>query len=286
MKVKKCRICEFPITKIVSFGRIPAVNYYLTYEDLKKPEKKYILNFCICKNCTLGQLDEIINPKKLFSNYHYASSVSKPLKIHLEDLGQLCFKRFNLGKDSCVLDIGCNDGVFLKKIAEHGVSTLGIDPAKNIVSKLQEINIPAITNFFSYKLAQKLSKQYLFDLIACTNTLAQIVNLTDFIKGIKSVLKKDGIFVAEVGYLLDMINKKTFDSIYHEHYSYFSLKSLKILFEKQGLIIFDAQKISIHGGSLRIFATHVENRKRNYSKRFYQILNSERSFHLEKKENI
>jgi len=283
MKIKSCRICNKPLVRIFNYGKIPAVNYYPSKEELAKPEKKYTLNFCICPNCTLGQLDELLPPKNLFVTYHYSSSVSKPLKLHLEKLADLCSRRFKLSDKNKVLDIGCNDGTLLKKLKEKGISTLGIDPAKNIIKTLGDSNIPALADFFSLPLAKKIVQKQMFDVIFSTNTLAQIIDISDFMRGAKLILKKDGVFIAEVGYLLDMINKKTFDSIYHEHYSYFSLRSLQYLFEKEGLTIFDAQRISNHGGSLRIFAEHTENKIRKISKRLNKILEEEKTFNLNKK---
>jgi len=282
MRIKNCRICHYPLSQIISFGNMPIVNYYLSKEELEKPEKKYELNFCICTNCTLGQLDELIPPEEIFVNYHYASSVSQPLVEHLEKLADLCVKKFLKTPNAVfkALDIGCNDGVLLARLKQHGMQTLGIDPAKNIITKLQELEIPSIADFFSRKLAQNLVKDKKFDLIFATNTLAQVIDVDDFVRGIKMILKDNGIFIVEVGYLLDMIKKKTFDSIYHEHYSYFSLQSLNYLFNKHELKIFDSQHISNHGGSLRLFITHKENIKRKKTKTFEKLLEKEKKNQL------
>lgn len=275
MRISKCRICDSNIVKVLSLGNFPAVNYYLTLDDLKKRERKYPLNFCICENCGLGQLDEIVKAGDLFSTYHYSSSTSTPLKKHLESLGNLSKKRFKLTNTSLVLDIGCNDGVLLACFKQFGINVLGIDPARNVTKQIKKSGIKVISNYFSKRLSKKVfEKEGLFDLIFATNTLAQIINLKDFVQGVKNLLKTNGTFVAEVGYLPSMLLRKTFDSIYHEHYSYFSLMSLDCLFSGNGLEIYDAQEINNHGGSLRIFVRQ-KGKSETKTVRFKSILKKE-----------
>lgn len=276
MKISKCRICNSDIVRVLSLGKFPAVNYYLALEDLKKKEIKYPLNFCICEVCGLGQLDEIVQARKLFSTYHYISSTSIPLKKHLESLGELCRKKFKLNNSSSVLDIGCNDGTLLKHLNKFRTITLGIDPAKNVVEQTKKSGVKVMSNYFTEKLSKKiLKKEGLYDLIFATNTLAQIIDLNDFVSGVRNLLKTDGSFVVEVGYLPKMLFKKTFDSIYHEHYSYFSLMSLNHLFDRNGLEIYDAQEIENHGGSLRVFIKHKKNNKIIKTNLFKNILGKE-----------
>jgi len=276
MRIKRCRICNSTISNVLSLGKFPAVNYYLTLEDLKEKEKKYPLNFCICETCGLGQLDEIIRAGELFSTYHYVSSSSNPLKKHLESLGKVCRKKFALNNAASVLDIGCNDGTLLNYFKKFGIITLGIDPAKNVAEQTKKTGIKVISNFFTKKLSKKLlKKEGLFDLIFATNTLAQVIDLNDFALGVKNLLKVNGSFIIEVGYLPKMLLKKTFDSIYHEHYSYFSLMSLSYLFDKNALEIYDAQEIKNHGGSLRVFVKHKENNKIIGTNRLKNILEKE-----------
>ncbi|MDO8660125.1 MAG: class I SAM-dependent methyltransferase [Candidatus Parcubacteria bacterium] len=284
MRIKKCRICDSSISTILSLGKFPAVNYYLTLEELSKKEKKYTLNFCICGNCGLGQLDEMVKAGKLFSTYHYISSTSLPLKKHLESLADVCIKRFNLTGDSKVLDIGCNDGTLLSYLKKLGMQTLGIDPAKNILEEAKKMGIKVLTAFFNGKMSKEvLNKEGQFDVIIATNTLAQVIDLNDFVKGIKHLLRDSGSFVVEVGYLPEMLRRKTFDSIYHEHYSYFSLMSLKFLFDKNGLEIYDAEEIGNHGGSLRVFAKHKENKKLNIVKRVQALIQKEKRLKISEK---
>ncbi len=281
MKKPTCKLCGNTLIDILPLGRIPLVNYYPKQSELAT-EKKYTLTFSLCTHCSLCQLKQSIQPKKIFSTYHYTSSTSLPLQQHLEKLAEVCRKKFKLSKKNMVLDIGCNDGILLAKLKQHDISILGVDPAQNIGQQTQKNGIPVVIDFFTSKLARKLKKQKKsFDLIVSTNTLAQSINPRDFIDGINYILKKDGILVLEVGYVLDMIQKKTFDSIYHEHYSYFSLASLAFLLKEYNIKIFDVQHIANHGGSLRVFATSMENTKRKVSKRFKTLLAKENKYQLD-----
>lgn len=283
MKIKNCRICGTELQQVFSLGKIPIVNFYLKKEDLLKKEQKHPLNFCICLSCSLAQIDEAVSSEKLFSTYHYISSASSPLKTHLEKLVYKIVKRFKITSKSRVLDIGCNDGVVLEAFTKKKAKVLGVDPAKNIQVLVKKKGIKVIPTFFNLETAQKIKKEYRsFDLIVSTNTLAQIIDLHDFVEGVKLLLDKEGVFVAEVGYLPHMLSKKAFDSIYHEHLSFFSLNSLIKLFVKHNIKVFDAEKISMHGGSLRIFACHKE-KKIKVTENIKLILKEESELNLYKK---
>lgn len=280
MKIKKCRICNNEFVSIVSLGEMPIVNFYLSKEEVDKPEKLYPLVFCICENCGLAQIDEYILPEKLFSIYHYSSSASSPLRKHLEELADICGDRFKLDKKSNILDIGCNDGIFLGRLAEKGVRAIGVDPAKNMRAKAESEGAEIIDNFFNESLSKIIKKKYgHFDLILATNTLSQILDLHDFIRGVAGILKKDGVFVVEVGYLPKMVANNAFDSIYHEHLSFFSLDPLNKLFKMHALEIFDAEQIAMHGGSLRVFVKH-KNANQEKTKRFKDLLRKESKLKL------
>jgi len=278
-----CRICQGNLDLILSLGEMPIVNYFPSKKEIQNKQKKYPLNLVICQNCGFVQLNKIIPPSKLFQEYHYLSSTSVPLRLHLESLGKTCIKKFKLKRNSFVMDIGCNDGVFLSYMASKNIKTLGIDPSKNAQKESKKRGVRVLRKFFNLKLSHDIVKKYgKPDLILATNTVAQIVDLHDFMKGIKNLLSKDGIFVVEVGYVLDMIRKKMFDSIYHEHFSYFSLEVLIDMFRKYDFEIFDAVKISNHGGSLRIFAKHKVNKKLLNSKRLKKLIAVEKKQSLNK----
>jgi SAM-dependent methyltransferase len=284
MRIKNCRICGFSIVKIFSLGKIPIVNYFLSEEDLLKKEKKYSLNLCLCQNCGLVQIDEIVPPEDLFTIYHYFSSTSRPLVEHLENLAKTVIDRFSLKGEDKVLDIGCNDAALLSVFKKSGMQTLGIDPSKNVIENAKKSGVDVLTLFFDGKIAWEVLNTYgKFDVIFATNTLAQIVSLKDFIVGIDVLLKKDGIFILEVGYLGDMIRKKTFDSIYHEHFSFFSILSLIALFKGTSFEIFDVERISNHGGSLRVFIKNKSYKKLKISKRLESLLEEEKAANLKNK---
>ncbi len=282
MRIDKCRICKNNIVQIFSLGKIPPVNYYPSRSDFV--EEKFPLNLCLCENCGLVQIDEVVSSDKLFSTYHYVSSTSAPLKKHLESLADYCIEYLKLKKKTQILDIGCNDGVLLSKFKSRGLKVLGVDPAKNVIQFVRKKKIVVFNDFFGTSISIKIKNSYgSFDLIVATNTFAHIIDLDDFLNGIKKLLSPNGVFVIEVGYLPDMILKKNFDSIYHEHVSYFSLQSLSFLFTKHGLEIFDAELIDMHGGSVRVFIKNKDNEKYKRSLRCVNLLSSELKLNLDRK---
>jgi ubiquinone/menaquinone biosynthesis C-methylase UbiE len=261
MEIRHCRFCGGLLTRIVSLGLVPIVNYFPTASESKK-EKKYPLRFCICKTCGLGQLDYMLPPSKLFRTYHYATGASKPLVSDLDDLARMLVKQFALRKGEKVLDVGCNDGTLLRAFQKKGMQVLGIDPAANITKNVSRQGVPIRTEFFTEASAQRLHEKYgTFNIITATRVLANIKALNSFFRGIKSVLATEGIFIAEVASLEDMIRTGQFDSIYHEHYSYFSLDNLERIAKKHKLKIFRADHFDSQGGSWRVFMTHAENEK-------------------------
>lgn len=259
MKITNCRLCQGELSLVLSLGKLPIVNYFPTKEE-SFIEKMYPLDFCVCDRCGLAQLNYIIPPQKLFNSYHYISGASLPLVEHLNSLAQLCLKWFDISSDSKVLDIGCNDGSMLSRFKAKGALSVGIDPAVNAINMAREKGLEVINDFFDGQLALSLDKQYgKFDLITITHTLANIVDLHDFMYGVKKLLNKRGVVVIEVGSLVQMVKKGQFDAIYHEHYCYFSLPTISLLLKTHGLEIFKAEINSCHGGSIRVFATHRQH---------------------------
>jgi SAM-dependent methyltransferase len=260
MEIKLCRWCKQELSHVLSLGEMPIVNYFPQKNELKY-EKKYPLDLNVCHSCGLAQLGFIIEPEKLFADYHYYSHASQPLVKHLRNLAKDCQKRFHLNHDSRVLDIGCNDGTYLSEFHKRGIYALGIDPSEGAAVFAKKEKIAVINTFFTHALAKKMIKDTeKFDLISAAHTLANIVDLDDFIRGVKLLLKEKGVVVIEVGSLAAMLTKGSFDSIYHEHYSYFSLSVLQKILRKHDLHIFLAEKNDFHGGALRVYATHKENK--------------------------
>lgn len=273
MDIKNCRFCHETINHILSLGNIPLVNYFPRKKELTQ-ERKYPLDFGVCTFCGLAQLGETIPPQKIFRHYHYLSSSSLPLVEYLKNIADTCRKKFKLDKTSSVLDIGSNDGSFLLHLKPYQRRVLGVEPAINISRIARNKGIETLTEFFDKDLSAEILEKYgQFDLITCLHTLANIPNLHSFLLGMKLLLKKDGIAIIEVDSLEEMLKKSRFDSIYHEHYFYFSLSSLSKLLSQNGLVIFQAEKTNAQGGSLRVFAKHsdkMSNLEKNIEENNYQ----------------
>lgn len=218
--------------------------------------KRYNLEVMLCKTCGLAQLKDLVDPKELFSNYLYFSSNSDTMLKSASDLVQKIIN--DIPKDFRAIEIASNDGYLLKNYVAKNIEVLGIDPAQNIVEVANKKGIKTLCDFFSYELAQKLSNENtLADVIHANNVMAHVPNISDFIKGLKTLLKPEGKAIIEVPYFLDLVQKLEFDTIYHEHVYYFSLKPLVQAFECQGLHIYTLEKLQIHGGTLRLYVGHA-----------------------------
>lgn len=251
-EIYSCRFCGGELQLILSLGSMPNVNYFPHPEEIGE-EKLYPLNFCICQSCMLAQLAPIVPSELIFREYHYVSGVSKPLYDHLRSVASECMKLIP-DRAKKVLDIGCNDGTLLSFFAKRGYKTLGIDPAKTVVPLARAKGIPVLTEFFTQQEAIKIRRDFgRFDLIIATHTLANIVDLRDFLSGVTSLLMPEGYIVIEVGSLKEMVDRVQFDALYHEHYSYFSPESLSHILHVMGFSIVRLEKNAFHGGSLRIF---------------------------------
>jgi 2-polyprenyl-3-methyl-5-hydroxy-6-metoxy-1,4-benzoquinol methylase len=283
MKTVNCRICGWKTEKtFVDLGQTPLSNSYLK-KNMIKNEKKFPLHALICTKCMLVQLEEFETPKKIFSEYAYFSSYSKMWLKHAEEYVNKMTKKFNLNSNHLVIEIASNDGYLLQYFKKYKIPVLGIEPAKNVAKIAQKKKIPTITKFFGTKLAKemvKLGKQP--DLLLGNNVLAHVPKLNDFVEGLKILLKYEGVITLEFPHILQLINKNQFDTIYHEHFSYFSLITLKKLFEMHKLKIFDVEKLNTHGGSLRIFVKHKDNDFQKERKSVKKMLEKEKIFGLKK----
>jgi len=254
-----CRCCNSSIIKFFSLGQMPLVNSFLKKEEIPY-EKKYDLSVGFCPNCYLVQLINIVSPEELFRNYIYFSSTSKTFLEHCKKTAIYLTKRLGLNSQSLVLEIGSNDGAQLQYFKELGIKILGVEPAQNIAELANKKGIPTIPEFFNYEFAKKLKeeKRIQADLIFGANVLAHVPEISDFIKGIKIVLKPKGTGVFEFPYLKGLMERK-FDIIYHEHVFYYSVLALRNLFQRADLEIYDVEMTSMQGGSLRIFISHPGN---------------------------
>lgn len=255
MKVTKCRICgNENLHDVLSLGIMPLANNFLKKEQLSSPEFVAPLGAIFCANCGLMQLSHVVSPNIMFGDYVYIPSTSKTLINHFAELANKTVEKFNLPEDSLVVDIGSNDGTLLKFFKTHKVKVLGIEPATNIAKLAEASGIETINDFFGQRTALKVvDDKGKAKVITGTNVFAHVNDLDDFLKGIDILLEDNGIFIIEVPYLPDLLEKIEFDTIYHEHLSYFSIKPLATLFKKFKMEIFDVERIGIHGGSIRVF---------------------------------
>lgn len=252
-----CFVCRSEdIITVLDLGHQPPSDAFLREADLSQPELTYPLKFCFCRSCGLAQLSYAVDPEKLFRDYVYNTATNNALKANFKNLVDLLVERFNLKKGDLALDVGSNDGTLLSYYLPRGIRILGIDPSSAASLALAQ-SIPTLVDFFSRDLAKKVRAEHgQAKIITATNVFAHVDRLDDFMSGIKELLAPYGVFVSESGYLADLIEKLQWDSIYHEHLRYYSLKPLTILFDKFGMEVFDAERIPSHGGSIRVFAAN------------------------------
>jgi len=237
-------------------GRTPLADALLTKEQLRLPELIVPLDWVFCSNCSLVQITESVSPEILFCrDYPYYSSVSKALLQHFGESAKELIESRKLNSDSLVIEAASNDGYMLRNFVERGIPVLGIDPAKGPAQAAQEAGIPTLCMFFSKDLARQLREEEgrEVDVFLANNVLAHVPNLNGFVEGIRLMLKKTGVAVIEVPYVVDLVENCEFDTIYHQHLCYFSVTALDKLFRRQDLFLNDIKRISIHGGSLRLF---------------------------------
>ena len=253
-----CRSCGHQeLQSFLSLGHTPLANALLTEAQLDQPEETYPLELVFCSRCTLVQLTESISPEKLFREYVYLSSFSETMLRHAETLSSALIGSKNLDAQSLVVEVASNDGYLLQYYQQKGVPVLGIEPALNIARVAEQQGIRTISDFFGEALAARLGGDgYKADVIHAHNVLAHVPDLNGFVRGLRQLLKKDGVVVVEVPYVYEMITHCEFDTVYHEHLSYFSLTALNELFTRNGLTIHRTEQLNIHGGTLRLYAGH------------------------------
>lgn len=256
----KCRICfNENLREFLSLGETPLANNFLSKGELNQKEKRFPLALCFCNNCKLVQLTYVVPPELMFKNYIYVSSTTNTFKIHFTKMAEDISNTFKLNENSLAVDIGSNDGILLKGFQRFGVQIIGVEPATNIAKIAEQNGVETINDFFNKRVVEKvIAKKGNADVLTGTNVFAHIDYIDEVARNVKSLLKPNGVFVIEVQYLVDMIEKMTFDNIYHEHLSYFSLTPLLYFFKKHNMEIFDAKKVASHGGSLRVFIKKAE----------------------------
>ena len=271
MILNNCRVCKS--TKLKSV--ISLLNQPLANNLCDKPDeniKLYPLDLMRCEICYNCQLSIAVDNKKLFSKYFYKSSISHDLKKHFDHACKKYIKKFNLKKNSYIMDIGSNDGVGLIPFKKRKYLNLfGVEPATNLCNLTRNLKIKTYNSFLNSKIAKKNLKK--FDLITASNVFAHVNDIHSLTKNIFSILKDDGAFILEVQYLLNMVKDGSFDNIYHEHVNYWSLTTLIYFFKKNNATVFDAELIETHGGSIRVFVKNDLNNKYKIERNVKNILN-------------
>ena len=257
-----CRFCGKELKHtFADLGVSSLANSYLKEEQLQKMEPFYPLHAYTCEACHLVQLQEFQSPKNIFSEYAYFSSYSESWLKHAKSYSESMIDRFGFNSNSHIVEIASNDGYLLQYFKERDIPVLGIEPAENVAKAALEIGIPTIVKFFGVQTAKELAAEgRRADLLIGNNVLAHVPDLNDFVKGMKILLNADGLITMEFPHLMRLYEENQFDTIYHEHFSYFSFLTVRKVFAAHGLDIFDVEELHTHGGSLRIYACHVEKK--------------------------
>jgi SAM-dependent methyltransferase len=257
-----CRFCRANLKKtFVDLGMSPLCETYPSADDLNQGEVYYPLRVYVCEKCFLVQLEEYEKPENIFSDYPYFSSFSDSWLKHSEDYCEKMTARFGLSARSLVVEVASNDGYLLQYFVRRQVPVLGIEPAANVAKVAIEKAVPTLVRFFGTQLARELAAEgRCADLVLGNNVLAQVPDVNDFVEGLKILLKPQGVLTLEFPHLLRLIERNEFDTIYHEHFSYFSMLTTARILEAHALKVFDVEELPTHGGSLRVFASRAEDK--------------------------
>jgi SAM-dependent methyltransferase len=277
-----CRLCGASLTTtFVNLGMSPLCESFVPASDIDKMEAYFPLHALVCGECFLVQLREYVQPDHIFTEYAYFSSYSTSWVEHARRYCEMMKARFGLGSDSEVFEVASNDGYLLQHFLALGVPVIGIEPSINVAEAARRRNVPTLVEFFGSALARRLvSEGRRADLIVGNNVLAQVPDLNDFTAGMAHLLAPEGVITLEFPHLERLIAENQFDTIYHEHFSYFSLLTIDRLAQRHRLRIFDVEQLSTHGGSLRVYLCHAESRH-GMSSRVNELLDHEREIGFE-----
>jgi C-methyltransferase C-terminal domain/Putative zinc binding domain/Methyltransferase domain len=258
----RCRFCEAPLCHtFVDLGMSPLCETYIAAQDLNRMEPFYPLHVYVCSHCFLVQLQEFVSPAHIFSEYPYFSSYSDSWLKHAEQYVEQMIRRFDLNRRSQVVEVASNDGYLLQYVVARGIRALGIEPAANVARAAIANGIPTRIAFLGERTAQQLVTEGIrADLLIGNNVLAQVPDLHDFVEGLATLLNGSGVLTMEFPHLMRLVERNQFDTIYHEHFSYISFGVVEKVFAAHRLTIFDVEELPTHGGSLRIYAGHHNNR--------------------------
>jgi 2-polyprenyl-3-methyl-5-hydroxy-6-metoxy-1,4-benzoquinol methylase len=276
----KCRFCGHVLEhEFVDLGNSPPSNSFLTREESSRPEVFFPLKLFLCHRCFLVQIDEVKKSEEIFSReYIYYSSFSTSWVEHARRYVDMIADRFDLNNNSLVIEIASNDGYLLQHVKEKNIPCLGIEPSQGVADAAREKGIETRTEFFGRKLARELARTgRKGDLLVGNNILAHVPDLNDFVSGLKIALRGAGVITMEFPHLMNLVELNQFDTIYHEHFSYFSMQTVVEIFKHHGLAIFDVEELPTHGGSLRIYARHVEDGSKPVSDAVSKLIERENS---------
>lgn len=280
---RSCRFCGARLSKtFADLGMSPLCETYPSPADLNRGEVYYPLHVYVCERCFLVQLEEYETPEAIFGHYAYFSSYSDSWLKHCEGYCAAVTERFGLGKHGLVVEVASNDGYLLQYFVQRGIPVLGVEPAANVARVAIEKGVPTVVKFFSRKVAAELAAAgYSADLVLGNNVLAQVPDLNDFVEGLKILLKPAGVLTLEFPHLSRLIERNEFDTIYHEHFSYFSLFTTQKILASHGVRVFDVEELPTHGGSLRVFACRAEDPTHKEQASVSQLLASEQAEHID-----
>jgi SAM-dependent methyltransferase len=279
-----CRFCQHQLNHtVIDLGMSPLCQKHVKPEQLKDMEKFFPLHAYICNNCWLMQLEEFASPDEIFDEeYGYFSSYSDSWLNHVKQYANLMTERLSLGRDSLVVELASNDGYLLQYFVEKNIPVLGVEPAANVAKAAKEKGVPTEVKFFSQKTALHLAEVYgKANLLLGNNVLAHVPDINDFVGGMKIMLGDKGVITMEFPHLQRLIEGNQFDTIYHEHFSYFSFVAVNRIFAHHGITLFDVQELTTHGGSIRIFGRHTEDVSRPISENVKELLDREKALGFE-----
>lgn len=272
-----CRFCGAALERtFIDLGMSPLCETYPSVSDFSRGEVYYPLHVYVCAQCYLVQLEEYESAEKIFSDYAYFSSYSDSWLKHADNYCAQMIARFGLNERSFVVEVASNDGYLLQHFVSRKVPVLGIEPAANVAQAAVEKNIPTLVRFFGTQVASELASQgRCADLVLGNNVLAQVPDLNDFVEGLKIMLKPEGVLTLEFPHLLRLMDRNEFDTIYHEHFSYFSMLTTVRIIEARGMKVFDVEELPTHGGSLRVYACRAESQTHVVNARVQKLLTEE-----------
>jgi len=277
MNRPSCRFCRSPLEHVFADLRTsPLANSILTPEQANRMEPFYPLRALVCGECLLVQLEEFETPENIFGDYSYFSSYSTSWLEHSRRYADEMVSLLDLGPGNRVVELASNDGYLLQYFGERQIPVLGIEPAANVAAAAVERGIPTLVEFFGRALAESLAPDSAADLLIGNNVLAHVPDLNDFVAGMKVLLKADGLITMEFPHVMRLVEDNQWDTIYHEHFSYFSFTTVSRVFAAHGLRVFDVEELPTHGGSLRIYGCHDDDSSRRQSGRAAELLERER----------